>query len=36
MSKLDPKLLKIGILGYTGETGKALTSEVLNLNSIVA
>ncbi len=30
MSKLDPKFLRIGILGYTGETGKALTTEVLN------
>jgi hypothetical protein len=30
MSKLDPKLLRIGILGYTGETGKALTTEVFN------
>ena len=31
-AKLDPKLLTVGILGYTGESGKALTNELLKLN----
>lgn len=27
--KTDPKLMSIGIIGYTGETGKALAREIL-------
>ena len=30
--KLDSKLLNVGIIGYTGECGKALTIEVLKNN----
>ncbi|CAF0860079.1 unnamed protein product [Brachionus calyciflorus] len=28
--KIDPKTITVGILGYTGETGKALTKEILS------
>ena len=31
-SKLDLKLLTVGIIGYTGECGKALTTEALKNN----
>jgi predicted amino acid dehydrogenase len=27
--KLDPKALTVGIVGYTGEAGKALSKEIL-------
>jgi hypothetical protein len=30
--KLNPKTLNVGIFGYTGETGKVLTTEVLKQN----
>lgn len=29
---LDPKTLSVGIIGFTGETGKALTTEILKNN----
>ena len=32
MSKVNSKLLTVGVLGYTGETGKALTNELLKQN----
>lgn len=32
VSKIDPKTLNVAILGYTGETGKALTNLVLKDN----
>jgi hypothetical protein len=30
--RTDPKSLNVGILGYSGETGKALASEILRNN----
>ena len=30
--KIDPKVLTVGVFGYTGETGKALTIELLKQN----
>ena len=30
--KIDPKTLSVGILGYTGESGKALAKEILKNN----
>ena len=30
--KLDPKILSVGILGYTGASGKALADEILKNN----
>lgn len=30
--KTDPKTLSVGIIGFTGETGKALTKEILSNN----
>jgi oxidoreductase len=32
MIKLDPKTITVGIIGYTGETGKALSKEILSKN----
>jgi hypothetical protein len=30
--KLDPRALTVGIVGYTGESGKALSKEILKNN----